>query len=262
MSEIKYDVRVVCFVDILGFKEVVDKSEPALIKNILERLNSFVDKCCFKTKQITQFSDSIVFSFTYDEPSCLFYSIMDLLLLSINLVNECNILIRGAFKIGELYHDDKYIFGPAFIDAYKMEEYIEYPCIAIEKKIIDLCSNFSSNPYYCDVYDGKRRITKERATLKEERAYINSMLENKKIKKKRLNIIDYVHYDNFVKVAGIKAEEYPSYMENLKKTIEAGLLIKDEKVIKKYDWLKRQYNDAVDDYNNKICNDVPLLRIG
>lgn len=260
MQKIQYDVRVVCFVDILGFKQKINNSDSTQIKNILEKFEKFVDNSCYKTKQVTQFSDSIVFSFKYDEPSCLFHSMIDLLLLSINLV-ENDTLIRGAFKIGELYHDDKYIFGPALVDAYQMEEYVEYPCIAIEKKVIDLCSNFSSNPYGCDVVDGKRVINKKRATLKEERSYINSMLCFKRIKKKRLNIIDYVHYDTLVKVAGIEPDEYPSYMVNLKRIIENGLLSKDKKVIKKYVWLKNTYNDAIDDYNDKIRDGIKLLRI-
>lgn len=72
-----------------------------------------------KSKVITYFSDSIVISYKYDEPSQLFYTILDLLYVSFELANK-GYLTRGGVSVGNWYILQIYIL-PALVEAYDLE---------------------------------------------------------------------------------------------------------------------------------------------
>nr|WP_317187917.1 hypothetical protein [Acinetobacter gerneri] len=52
------------------------------------------------------------------------------------LVWQHNILLRGALTIGEIYHDENMVFGPAMVEAYELESKVaEFPRIILHDKI-------------------------------------------------------------------------------------------------------------------------------
>ena len=116
MTQEQYEDRIVCFLDILGFKELVDSTvdsggeEDALraqalsqaLLSIREVLD--VDKGHIsKSKRVTQFSDSVVISFQVDEPSEVFFTILELLWTQARLVYH-GMLLRGGVAVGKLCH--------------------------------------------------------------------------------------------------------------------------------------------------------------
>ena len=136
--------RIVAFVDILGFKNMVDNSlksqqsaenlHKALeriyeLKKHNERLNDIESLHEFGV-EISTFSDSIIISYPIDFEGGLFFIIMELIHLQIDLVFY-GILIRGGLSIGLLYHKENIVYGPAMNDAY----YLESKC-AIYPRII------------------------------------------------------------------------------------------------------------------------------
>ena len=129
----RYEDRVVCFLDILGFADHIrdtirkDGSDHEdHIKNIADAFEIVrylldIDKPEEREgKEVTQFSDSIVISFPIDEESGVFNALLEILWVQINLVLR-GMLCRGAVTKGKLIHTEKMLYGPAFINAYRLE---------------------------------------------------------------------------------------------------------------------------------------------
>ncbi len=105
-----YEDRVLCFVDILGFrsqiKETLDtqgQGLPAKIKNITDAFMFIrelldIDKPDEnRGRAVTQFSDSIVISFPIHEQSEVFWTLNELLSVQVNLVWR-GMLCRGGAR--------------------------------------------------------------------------------------------------------------------------------------------------------------------
>ena len=169
-----YEKRLIGFIDILGFGQLVLKSENeptkfSLIEGIISRLNDVDDiygspKSLFahsnyeylseegkadldalyekikkspKTSRvsITTFSDSIVFSCPADIKGLSNFRYFLIKLLV--YTSEFNLLLRGGISCGSLIHSDKAIFGPAMNKAYHTESKIaKQPRIAVDQNFL------------------------------------------------------------------------------------------------------------------------------
>lgn len=259
----KYKKSVVFFLDILNFKNIIDDQIFSVdeIINQFKEIEYHTDYQKFankyglfkslrkqkKSKNVLQCSDSIVISFDYKEPSQLFYSLFDIIILQANFAIKYNILFRGACTIGNLYHNKNLIFGNALNEAVKNEkELAKYPRIIIPKEIVDICANFSSN---------------ENHTADDEKEYILSYLKEDE---DGYYYTDYLSYDSIGDVMD-SDEEWADYMINLRNFIVKSLeTIIDETILNKYIWLKNKYNEALTDtiITNYINNfDIFLERI-
>lgn len=147
-NTIKYQSRVVFFFDILGFRDLIETNQQekgedcSTIFNVFNFIYNFyqdeIDDKYSETKQITFFSDSVIISFVEDEPDQVFNTIADIQILLVNLVLK-GVVMRGAISYGQLFHDEKFLFGPAFVEAYLIEtKKAQYPRIICESSIIVL----------------------------------------------------------------------------------------------------------------------------
>jgi hypothetical protein len=137
-----YSIRYVAFVDILGFSEIVVRNaEPdrvkqrnALVKLLHKAGDRGVDQIFGIDFRYQQFSDSIIMS---ESPtggglSNLLDAVSDL---TGELLSK-GLLIRGGIAKGALHHDDKLVFGPAFLDAYRIESTIaEFPRVVLSSEV-------------------------------------------------------------------------------------------------------------------------------
>ena len=110
-----YENRLVLFLDILGFKEIIDKTynhstgenNSTNIKELYEVLYSMTEHIVIKeietSKIVTQFSDSIVISFKEDEKEGIFILFEEIQNLIIKLLRK-QIICRGAISYGKLIH--------------------------------------------------------------------------------------------------------------------------------------------------------------
>jgi hypothetical protein len=48
-----------------------------------------------------------------------------------------NVFIRGAITVGQCFHENNLIFGPAYISAYKTEKFAKWPRIVIHPDVIN-----------------------------------------------------------------------------------------------------------------------------
>ena len=247
-----YENRVVIYLDLLGFKNLIDKTvlhpsgldNTAAIDGIVSLYDlirdawhldsrdtdfeSAEDRLLFnkaRGKVVTIFSDSIVISFLQDAESEVFSTLYQIQLLIMNLVNR-GVLCRGAVSYGKLIHTDKMVFGPALNEAYLTEDKIAiYPRIIVSKGILDIAIGAKSVGH----------------TDEEEIDYIKHFL---------LQDEDGQYYIDFISSVQAELDEpefgWCDYLMKIRKVIVAGLLEKDEKIVRKYDWLKKKFNDVID----------------
>lgn len=148
-----YQRRVLAFIDVLGWSDLVQKS--VVQREELEKLNlaknylSFLSKASSSRKEFfskfkrsvptiidaTHFSDTLVISCPINSAATLSF------ISGIQQVCEGLLLsgryTRGAIVVGELYHHDNIIFGPALIEAYRLEKNVaKYPRIIVQPEAI------------------------------------------------------------------------------------------------------------------------------
>lgn len=166
-EDISYQTGIVAFIDILGFKEIVRKSErsPRLLKTIYDSLGflkkrelpekwnlqlveieedaqkrGFIDYDISDRTYSSAFSDSIVVSVIIDDKNI--HTSLSTLLANLSFVGSKfiidGILIRGGITIGKIIHTETgIVFGQGLIDAYNLEtRSAKYPRIILSDKLI------------------------------------------------------------------------------------------------------------------------------
>ena len=140
-----YENRYVVFIDILGFKDIVSKSnnDDKKAEKILENLkyieeikkeNDDIYKLTTIGRKIAVFSDSIVISYPLlNSGSGQFLSLIFDIIYIFNELLDKGVYIRGGMTYGKLYHEGNVCFGPAMVEAYSLEQEAIYPRIIIDE---------------------------------------------------------------------------------------------------------------------------------
>ena len=171
-----YEERIVAFVDVLGFKNEIEKKtvnpsvgveneeETERVYDFISLLNKdFVKRNTSddSTYRVSQFSDSLVISYSVSEKASVFWILMSLLYLHLGAIYH-GLLIRGAVTFGKLIHDDEHLFGPAMDEAYKMEsEIANFPRIIVNQKLIEAVRIINSKYPDKEFYKLQSPYTKE-----------------------------------------------------------------------------------------------------
>jgi hypothetical protein len=134
-----YAHRVVAFIDILGFKELIFRGREAEVFAALKLAKESETGHFHNAPEmrLTAFSDSIVISDKVGEgfgyPRLLHftsYLIWQLL--------EVGVLTRGGIGHGHLHHENGIVFGPALIEAYELEsKQAIYPRVLVPDSVRD-----------------------------------------------------------------------------------------------------------------------------
>lgn len=261
--KIKYDKRLVTFIDILGFKEIVKQSEKdiskiELIYSILDYLKNWevprtwnlslieieedaqkrgVEKFDIRNKtNITAFSDSIVVSVIVEENVNEMISTLISNLAYIGaILLEKGILFRGGMTIGNLIHnEDGIVFGQGLVDAYKLESNnAKYPRIILSDKLINelnypIDTKRNRYPYH---------------------QYIDRFQDG------CVGFHQMIYYQVIQNSTQITQDKLIESLKQIRKVIVKGLDSTFEKteVFEKYRWLKEQYNKLIifEDYDPK-----------
>lgn len=116
--------RYVAFMDILGFKKLVERAEqdPQVMKDLLEALGFIKETLCEAPRvemRVTRFSDCIIISAirTQEGLQEMWNSIE---MLTSNLL-QIDVLVRGGLAAGNVFHDRDFVFGTAVNEAYWLE---------------------------------------------------------------------------------------------------------------------------------------------
>ena len=245
-----YEKRIVAFVDVLGFKTMIEDSETdTALRHKIKRAMEIIRKSASESwgeRVVSTFSDSAVISYKLSQSS-LFYLLIDIIHLQINL-GALGIMIRGGIAIGDCYHDGNVIFGPAMNEAYRLEK-IEamWPRVVILSDTLKkgIVETVDRNPYGVE-YD----IEEIKSCLKQD-AY-NDEEDNPK-----LFFVDFLRQPQEIIEFG---DEYYNWLRDFRVAIVQGLNRyspkNDElemsqadanKVFKKYRWIMNYWNNVVED---------------
>jgi hypothetical protein len=163
---VETDNRIVAFIDILGFKEMINNyDENKKSSTLLQDLNTTLKEVIDSTVKIWNskesnynfvgfdykiFSDNICLSVPFFDSKTDFELNLGIVL---NIVKNFqfqmlskNYLIRGGISIGSYYSNDHLIFSGGLVDAYTLEsKHANYPRVLIDEKIISKLSTTSNN---------------------------------------------------------------------------------------------------------------------
>lgn len=240
----KYEKRICCFIDILGFKRHIRDSITVNGDDNIEKIKSIKsvlglskkitnDHGLSESKVITYFSDSIVISYNYNEQGQLFYTLLDLLYVAFELANK-GYLTRGGVSIGKLIHTSKYIFGPALVDAYEIEsKKAIFPRIIVSEEVIEIGSKYA----------------KDMHSESDEKEYILDLLTKDK---------DGLHYIDYITKSSSEFDDHEYdlflYIESLKKNFFSNYNNECKEVKEKLDWLKSKLNPYINQIQDNVKN--------
>ena len=136
MTETRYSKRIFAFLDILGFKRIIDESreDQDLIARIA-RMLSWSEQIARSTLaakltvlEVSQksygyrsFSDTSVIWGPYDSHDDLSLISTWIMVYQYLMWRDHGAFVRGAVVYGDLYSEENVVFGPALIDAYHLE---------------------------------------------------------------------------------------------------------------------------------------------
>ena len=178
----------------------------------------------FTSREVTHFSDSLVISFAIQEESCVFFTLLDLLHLQIDLAVG-GMLCRGGVTVGLVHHTSTHLFGPALVSAYHLESKAAvYPRILVDDSVIQ--------------YGVHARARHNKA--RDEAQHIKDLLRRDDDNRWH---IDYL--------GGAQSEldepEYgfPVYLSRIADILKAGYTSAPEDALPKLDWVRSQYESLV-----------------
>jgi hypothetical protein len=233
-----YENRVVLFIDILGFRGIVDSTLDSDGNDIEARINElyeifnairyFLDmdeeNSDSETRRVTQFSDSIAISFLATERSEVFQTLYLVQLVVTELILK-GVLCRGGVAYGKLIHDDRVLFGPALNTAYDAESKAAlFPRIILDESIISLGVRFHATHHL----------------PQHEIDSINMIVS------KDMDEMYYIDY--FGKTLGNLDDpvyDAPNYIDCLRNIILQHIDTANPGLRVKYGWLKNKFNEMV-----------------
>lgn len=132
MANDQYEQRVVLFLDILGFKRLIDQQQEGLVAEVLS-----VTSSAYAGYDISAFSDNMAVSIKIETGEELLKIIEFASYLSWQLISK-GVLSRGGVAVGNLYHKNGIIYGPALLNAYYLESQVAiFPRVILEKDAIN-----------------------------------------------------------------------------------------------------------------------------
>lgn len=217
----QYENRYVLFVDILGFKNMIESGEwaPQAIVSALRKAQRTAEEDGERIRT-SQFSDSIIMSVPADEQGLL--SITGAaFFLAIELVQH-RVLLRGGISKGLIYHQGSLCFGPAVISAYALEQQAKYPRVVLEKDLLARAS-------WPDTMDGS-----------EKREFRTVSVPRDEDGQRFVDYFHPAHGDEFD--AGWDGLQ--SHYAKLDELVAAHAASTDAGLRAKYDWLSRRLDAA------------------
>lgn len=196
----KYENRIVAYLDILGFKKIVEAStdNKKIIDDIYYALNDVlygykeISDRMIKSKvykrSVTTLSDCIIISISVNgEKERVDDFVADILDIQQILLNRM-FLLRGAITIGHIIHNDNVVFGPAVNRTVQLEKEAKYPRVIIDPNILTKSSDKK------DLF--KLSINNKNIIMDDDKYYIinykldNEIYRNSYKKKQLKNYID------------------------------------------------------------------------
>jgi len=163
MNGIEYEQRAVAFIDILGFKNVVNESisSPESLKYLNELIQLLESSVPNLNRQVSPdvssnlipkhiyISDCIIISAPLSDPCTPNYCglgavVMRAIQIS-QMILKLEYAVNGGIAVGEVWHTSKNIVGPAYQEAYRLVQDNRLPCIVLSHDASDHWKNNNHN---------------------------------------------------------------------------------------------------------------------
>ena len=232
-----YQERVVAFIDVLGFAELIKQSDAnptvrAKLKKLIainQLFEGFVGKF-LGFAEATFFSDCFVLSMQPPDVRAL-YVIREAGYLCRYLLLQ-GFPCRGAITTGSLYHQGRFIVGPALVKAYQMEQDVAiYPRVILDEATMEHWRNeFTPDSAHSDL----------ELLVKQDRD--------------GQHFLDIFHptwsaaflpWTEFIPSHDQVPTDPGKFLEEARKQIEEGLVANSDnlKVRAKYEWLATEHDE-------------------
>ena len=280
----EYEKRIICFMDLLGFKKMISDSIEKLnvrnrifnlLNNINEIHNNFHDcrnftivpedefKDGFTPKRVFDsglqsemsfFSDSFILSYKLSQQR---EDLMDVILALHEIsffafqMLSMGFFVRGGLTYGDVYHNGNICFGPALVKSVSLEGTAVYPIISIDPHFFDEESSDS-------IYYGKTSIMKKNRDYLEDTYHCVDTTNISPTYEKDIWVIrkdpQLIHY---LDILDININYDKQIALHIKSVIEKELK-RDypQHIAEKYIWMKKYYNSIV--YNVQRMKDVQI----
>ena len=149
MASVSFEERAVAFVDVLGFKTIVanavtDAAAMKQLQSLVDLLSGAVPTldatvATSVPKHLiprhNYISDCIILSAPLSDSTVTNYNGLEILVMRViqlthHFLNE-GYLLRGGLTVGQVWHTDTNIVGPAYQDAYLLESKGDNPCVVL-----------------------------------------------------------------------------------------------------------------------------------
>ncbi|MCL1700608.1 MULTISPECIES: hypothetical protein [unclassified Lysinibacillus] len=293
MRKTGYEKKIVAFIDILGFKNIVENTDKAfsiieIVSEIKKSKKEFIKEMSAKEIEVTWFSDCIVVSAPLD----IYYVdfILDIIQqMQCELIKN-KVLIRGGIEIGDCFHKGEKLFGPAMNEAYRLESKIAtVPRIVLSKELIKYIKesqrieekhqedNFTYNLEVCnenelanitEYYISEVTIASqifERLIIKDDDGYyfinyldeiIYTCIHTASYEKEIIKSHDGTIVDtSYQAFKEICESWYIDIIEPIQNFIKENLKGNDMNVLLKYVWVKDYYNRCLESYKSDLSDE-------
>lgn len=143
-----YEQRAVLFLDVLGFKRLIDDNREDLIEEALE-LTCAQHQSNY---EVSAFSDNMAVSLPFRHGYELAELIQFASSMTLHLLHR-GVLSRGGIAVGALRHKGSYIYGPALVEAYRLEsKEAIYPRVVLAKNALAKALEVGGNPQGCEEF--------------------------------------------------------------------------------------------------------------
>jgi hypothetical protein len=132
-----YTDVLVSFVDVLGFSQLVKSRSCAEIASVIDMMQWVNADSQSNFVRVMNFSDSAIRLTSTAERGALFFELIALVHAQLEMAAK-GVFLRGGVTVGGVHWSDQTIFGPGFIEAYRLEsEFATYPRIVVSPKALD-----------------------------------------------------------------------------------------------------------------------------
>jgi hypothetical protein len=135
---VNYTRSIVSYLDILGFRELIERRTAGEVSRILRILaESIAPHPTDEPVKIefTKFSDTVIRSTPEPSPAYFIYELKTILRAQVALIPE-GVAIRGAVTVGDITQSWDVVYGPAVVRAYELDS--GPPRIVIDDKALSL----------------------------------------------------------------------------------------------------------------------------
>ena len=177
ISMIQFDDRAVAFIDVLGFKQLVNQaavnaSDLSKLNDLVALLGAVIPFLDGKVQRSVPqhliplhlcISDCIILSaplqVSFDQHKN--YSGLEILVMRViqvtQLLLDFGYLVRGGIEIGKVWHAESNIIGPAYQEAYRLEQTAKMPWVILSAAATRLwkSSGESAGSRMCIDYQGQ-----------------------------------------------------------------------------------------------------------